>query len=82
MNLDSIAEVWDVLRSHIDFSERKDAAETLVGFLIENNCEADEIKEAFRGDKEIAKALLIYDDSNLHEEEEDDYDDDYEDDEY
>jgi hypothetical protein len=78
MNLDSIAEVWDVLRSHIDFSERKDAAETLVGFLIENNCEADEIKQAFRGDKEVAKALLIYDDSNLHEEE-DDYDDDYDD---
>lgn len=82
MNLDSISEVWDVLRGHIDFSERKDAAETLVGLLIEHNCDADDIKQAFRGDKDISKALLIYDDSNLHEEEEDDYDDDYEDDEY
>jgi hypothetical protein len=75
MNLDSIAEIWEVLRMHIDISERKDAAETLVSYLMENNCETSEIKQAFRGDKEISKALLIYDDSNLHEEEEDDYDD-------
>ena len=34
MNLDVIAEIWEVLRMHIDISERKDAAETLVGYLM------------------------------------------------
>jgi len=60
MSLDFVAEVWDALRSHIDFNERKDAADTLVNLLIENNYEADEIKDSFRGDKEIAGALKFY----------------------
>jgi len=82
-NLDTIAEVWEVLRMHIDLNERKEAAETLVNYLMENNYEASEIKEEFRGDKDIAKALLFLDDHNLHDEEEDDYDDyDYDDDRY
>lgn len=60
MSLDFVAEVWDALRSHIDMNERKDAADTLVNLLIENNHEADEIKEAFRGEKEILTALKDY----------------------
>ncbi len=76
-NLDTIAEVWEALRMHIDLNERKEAAESLVNYLMENNYEASEIKTEFRGDKDIAKALTYYDDHNLHDEEEDDYDDDY-----
>lgn len=82
MSLSAIAEIWDILRMHIDLNERKDAADTLVNYLMENNYEASDIKQEFRGDKEIAKAVLIYDDHSLHEEEEDDYDDDYDDDRY
>jgi|LauGreDrversion4_2_1035121.scaffolds.fasta_scaffold27177_5 hypothetical protein len=78
-NLDTIAEVWEALRMHIDLNERKEAAETLVNYLMENNYEASEIKEEFRGDKDIAKALLFLDDRSLQDEEEDDYDDDYDD---
>jgi plasmid maintenance system antidote protein VapI len=47
-NLDTIAEVWEALRMHIDLNERKEAAETLVNYLMENNYEASEIKEEFR----------------------------------
>jgi len=78
MSLDTITEVWEALRLHIDSNERKDAADTLVTYLMENNYEATEIKTAFRGDKEIAKALTYYADTHDHEdeEEEEDYDDD------
>lgn len=80
MSLDFVAEVWDALRSHIDFNERTDAADTLVNLLIENNYEADEIKECFRGDKEIAKALKYY--AEQHEVEEyEDFDEDEDQDE-
>ena len=79
MSLNAIAEIWDILRMHIDLNERKEAAETLVNYLMENNYEASEIKEEFRGDKDIAKALLFLDDRSLQDEEEDDYDDDYDD---
>ena len=78
MSLDFIAEVWDALRSHIDFNERKEAADTLVNLLIENNHEADEIKDAFRGEKEILTALKDY--VSEHEVEEE-YEEDYEDEE-
>ena len=74
MNLSFTAEVWEALRSHIDFNERKDAADTLVNLLIENNYEADNIKDSFRGDKEILTALKDY--VSEHEAEYEDYDED------
>ena len=71
MSLNMVAEVWDVLRTHVDFNERKDAADSLINFLIDNNYEADDIKDAFRGDKEILNALKDY--VAEHNIEEDDY---------
>ncbi len=76
MSLDFIAEVWDALRSHIDLNDRKDAADSLVNLLIDNDYEADEIKQAFRGDKEVAQALKYYAEQHDTEEDEFDYDDD------
>ena len=72
MSLDFVAEVWDALRSHIDFNERSEAADTLINFLVDNNYEPDDIKDAFRGDKEMLNALKGYMDEH-------DADDDYED---
>ena len=80
MSLDFVAEVWDAMRTHIDFNERKDAADTLVNLLIENNYETDEIKDAFRGEKEILTALKDY--VREHEAEEEYEEDDYEEDEW
>ena len=80
MSLDFVAEVWDALRNHIDFNERKEAADSLVNLLIENNYESDEIKDAFRGEKEILTALKDY--VNEHEAEEEYEEDDYEEDEW
>ena len=80
MNLDFVAEVWDVLRTHIDFNERKEAADTLVNLLVENNYEADEIKDAFRGEKEILTALKDYVSEHEAEEEYEDYEEESDDD--
>ena len=35
MNLNFVAEVWDALRTHIDFNDRSDAADTLINLLID-----------------------------------------------
>lgn len=75
MSLDIIAEVWDALREHVDLNERGDAADTLVNFLIDNNYEIDDIKDAFK-DKDITKALKGYAEEHFQDEEEEDEDDD------
>ena len=77
MSLDVISEVWDALREHIDLSERNDAADTLVNFLIDNNFEIEDIKDAFK-DKDINKALKGYAKEHFQEndyEEDEDLDD-------
>ena len=74
MNLDFVAEVWDALREHIDLNERRDAADTLINLLIDNNYETDDIKDSFRGDKDIGTALKDYiqeHEDEYYEEEED-----------
>jgi hypothetical protein len=79
MSLNIVSEVWDVLREHLDFSSRSDAADALVNLLIENNFEVDEIKDAFK-DKEITAALKGYTDEHFPDEEyEEDEDNDDED---
>jgi hypothetical protein len=82
MSLDFVAEVWDALRSHIDFNDRTDAADSLVNLLIDNNYEAEDIKNAFKGDKEMLTALkenLAHQDTeeSYEDYEEDDQDEDW-----
>ena len=72
MSLDIIAEVWDALREHIDLSERNAAADTLVNFLIDNNYEIEDIKDAFK-DKDITSALKGYADEHFPEEDYEEY---------
>jgi len=74
MKLDLITDVWEVLREHIDMSDRPDA-DTLVNFLMDNNYEVEDIKDAFK-DKDITKALKGYAEQHFQEEE---YDEEYED---
>jgi hypothetical protein len=76
MSLDFVSEVWDALRSHIDLNERTDAADSLINLLIDNNYEPEDIKEAFRGDKDLLGALKYYlEQHDVDEEVEEDEDD-------
>jgi hypothetical protein len=81
MSLDFVSEVWEALRSHIDPHERKDAADTLINLLIDNNYETDDIKDSFKGDKDISGALKYYADQHDQEEDYEDSENDGEDDE-
>jgi hypothetical protein len=82
MNLDFVAEVWDALRSHIDFNDRSEAADSLVNLLIDNNYEAEDIKDAFSGEKEVLTALKEYMAQQDVEESYEDYDEDDSDEEW
>ena len=72
-------EVWQEVKRYIQQVDRADAADALVGVLIDNDVSAEEIKDTFKGDSEVKRALQSYIDD--HQEDEDDYDDDDYDDE-
>jgi hypothetical protein len=81
MSLSLVAEVWEALQTHIDFNERGDAADTLVTYLIENNYEVDDIKDAF-SDKTINKALKGYAEEHFQEDDYEDYEEDTDEDDW
>lgn len=70
MNLAST--IWEELKRYINTVDRAEAAEALVSILIDNDGDAEEIREAFAGDKDIKNALSNYinDDTEEVDEEE------------
>jgi hypothetical protein len=78
MSVDLSREIWNELKRYVNTVDRADAAETLINVLIDNDVDADEIRDVFKGDTEVKRALTSY--LKDHEEEHDDEDeDDYED---
>ena len=73
------SEIWSELKRYINTVDRDEAAETLVSVLIDHDIDADDIRDAFKGDAEIKRALVSYLDDADEEAEE--YDEEYEDDE-
>lgn len=83
MDADLASVVWDELKRYINTVDRAEAAEALVSILIDNDADAEDIKSAFAGDKDIKNAISQYlnDEEEEYEDEEDEYDEDeYEDD--
>jgi hypothetical protein len=79
MSLDFASEIYEALRYHIDFNDQKEAADTLINLLIDHDYEPEDIKESFRGNKEVLTALKDYlvehdlgEDEDEDEEDEDD----------
>ena len=77
-------EIWDELRRYVNPQDRSESAETLVAVLIDNDAAADEIKEVFKTDAEVKRALTSYlkDHEEIDEQDNDYDDDDDEDDDY
>jgi hypothetical protein len=73
------SEIWSELKRYINTVDRDEAAETLVSVLVDHDIDADDIRDAFKGDAEIKRALVSYLDDADEEAEE--YDEEYEDDE-
>ena len=78
MSVDLAAVVWEELKRYIGTLDRTEAADALVNLLVDSNFDSDEIRDAFRGDAEIKKALKAYISDQEDEDEEFD-DDDYDD---
>lgn len=81
-----VSELWGELKRYINVVDRVEAAEILVQILMDNDCDADEIKQAFKSDSEIKRALAGYLDQDKDYEQEEEandeddfnYNDDYE----
>jgi len=79
------SEIWAELKRYVNTVDRSEAAETVVSILIDNDCDVDDIKDTFKGDSDIKRALTVYLDNDKDyaeedevEEEEDEVEDNWE----
>ena len=78
-----VSELWYEIKRHIPPSDRAEAAETVVAVLINNDEDADDIKNAFKGDRDIKQALLEYLDTEKgYDDEDEEYDEEEDNDEW
>ena len=50
MSVELSREIWTELKRYVNTVDRAEAAETLVSVLIDNDVDADQIKETFKSD--------------------------------
>lgn len=76
-----VSTIWGELRRHIAAQDRAEAAEVLVNILIDNDCRAHDIKEAFGSDRDVKAALAHFLDNQdeMEEEEPEDEENDWDD---
>jgi len=80
MSAEVASEIWGELKRYVNVVDRMEAAESIVAILIDHDHDVDEIKDAFKGDSDIKKALTAYLDNDkdyAEEEEEIDDEDNY-----
>ena len=73
------SEIWSELKRYVNTVDRAEAAETIVAILIDHDATVDNIKDAFKGDADIKRALTTYldHDKSYEDEEEEDEEEDY-----
>ncbi len=80
------SEIWNELKRYVNTVDRQEAAETLVSVLIDHDEDVEDIRDAFKHDSDVKRALTAYldNDKNYDEEdaEEDVDDEEYSDDEW
>ena len=79
-----VSEIWGELKRYINTVDRAEAAETVVQILMDNDSDAEDIKEAFKGDRDIKTALTSYldNDRDYIEDEEEEAEEDYNEDDW
>jgi hypothetical protein len=83
MSIDVAAELWGELKRYVNTVDREEAAESVVSLLIDNDYDADEIRDAFKGDLDIKRALAAYvSGEEIYDDDEDDDEDHFRDDDY
>jgi hypothetical protein len=78
------SELWSELKRYVNTVDRNEAAETIVAILIDNDCDVDDIKNAFKGDSDIKRALTAYldNDKSYEDEDEETEEEDYQEDDW
>ena len=69
------SEIWGELKRFVNTVDRAEAAETVIQILMDNDSDVEDIRDAFKGDSDIKRALTSYldNDKDYEEEEEDEY---------
>jgi len=79
------SEIWGELKRFVNTVDRAEAAETVIQILMDNDSDVEDIRDAFKGDTDIKRALTAYLDNDKDYVEEDDEeepeDEDYNEDE-
>jgi hypothetical protein len=77
------SEIWNELKRYVNTVDRAEAAETLVSVLIDHDEDVADIRDAFKHDTEIKRALTAYldNDKNYEEDLDEDLDEDLNEDE-
>lgn len=75
------SEIWGELKRFVNTVDRAEAAETVIQILMDNDSDVDDIRDAFKGDSDIKRALTAYldDDKDYVEEEDEEDQEDFED---
>ena len=78
------SEIWGELKRFVNTVDRAEAAETVIQILMDNDSNVEDIRDAFKGDSDIKRALTAYldndkdyaaeDEEDEHEEEDEDED--------
>jgi hypothetical protein len=81
MTSEVASEIWGELKRYVNTVDRSEAAETLVAVLIDHDESAESIRDAFKGDADVKRALAAYldTDTDIEDEEPEDDDNDWED---
>ena len=73
------SEIWSELKRYVNTVDRAEAAETIVSILIDHDSDIEDIRDAFKSDSDIKRALTVYlDNDKDYTEDEEDINDDEE----
>jgi hypothetical protein len=78
------SEIWSELKRYVNTVDRAEAAETVISILIDHDSDVEDIRDAFKGDSDIKKALTAYldnDNDYSEDEAEEEFDEDEDEDE-
>jgi len=77
------SEIWGELKRFVNTVDRAEAAETVIQILMDNDSDVDDIRDAFKGDTDIKRALTAYldNDKDYVEDEEDEFEEEEDEDE-
>jgi len=73
------SEIWSELKRYVNTVDRADAAETIVSILIDHDSDVEDIRDAFKGDADIKRALTVYlDNDNDYSEDDEEFEEEEE----